>query len=129
MPFHPAKHELASRWRSPAAWVRALRLVLLIGVMVLGQGPVWTSAWVSLARSTGQPVEELPADSSEPAAESYYAHSQRCQRTLRGDLARAKLPPNHLAAHFAHGRGFLMAESCFGSEHALRNGTGSHLRC
>lgn len=112
------------------AFARALRLGLLIAVLALGQGPALASACLSLARTAGgSPVEELPENASELAEEAWLYHSQRSQHTLRGDLARAKLPPNHLAAHFSRGRGFLMAESCFGSEHALRNGTGSHLRC
>lgn len=113
------------------ALARSLRLVLLIGVMMLGQGPALASACLSLARTAGTaPVEELPEHASELAEEAWLSsHSHRSQHTLRGELARAKLPPNHLAAHFCRGRGFLMAESCFSSEHALRNGTGSHLRC
>ncbi len=122
------------RWRPPV-WGTHLRAVLLIWLMVLGHRPCFVSAWPSLTRplgaETNRPLEsERPTDPHESAAEGEFLyHGQRSERSFRGDLARCKLPPNHLTTHFSRGRSFLIAESCFGSEHALRNGTGSHLRC
>jgi hypothetical protein len=108
--------------------------VLLIWLIVLGHkpslAPVW-AAGIPAGNETTRPLEsESPAESSETAShgEDLY-HGQRCERTLARDRGSCKLPLNHLTSHFARGRGFLMAESCYGSEHGLRNGTGAHLRC
>lgn len=133
----PAIRELlaAIRWKSPAAWGRGLRLVLLLWVIVLGHKPGRMTDWTSPVRTTGtetnRPLDsESPVDPQETAGEGEVLFcGQRSERSLRGDLARCKLPPNHLAAHFSRGRSFLIAESCFGSEHALRSGNCSHLRC
>ena len=125
---------LASWHRLPASWA-AVRTALLIGLMVLGHKPGVAPAWSSAARPLGnessRPLEsESPAESPESElAGEYLFHGQRSERSLRGERASCKLPPNHLTSHFARGRGFLMAESCYGSEHDLRNGTGAHLRC
>ena len=124
-----------TRWRSPAAWAALLRPVLLIWVIALGHKPGLAPAWMTLVLAAGgessRPVEsESPTDSPEPeTGGEYLFHGQRSERATRGELAPCKFPPNHLSAHFWHGRGFLIAESCFGSEHALRSGTCSHLRC
>ena len=123
------------QWSLPKGWATWLRAGLLIWLIVLGHKPSFAPASLSPARPLGtesnRPLEsESPTESSETASfGEYLFHGQRCERTLAGDRAGCKLPPNHLTSHFARGRGFLMAESCFGSEHALRNGTGSHLRC
>jgi hypothetical protein len=112
-----------------------LRLAALVWVFIVGHKPVKVPGWVVPLRPAetegSRPIEsESPSDPSEAsAAGELLFHGQRSERTLRGELARCKLPPNHLTSHFWHGRGFLMAESCYGSEHALRNGLGSHLRC
>jgi hypothetical protein len=111
-----------------------LRPALLIWMIALGHKPGLPPAWMSLVLAaggeSGRPIEsESPTDSQESEAGEYLFHGQRSERTIRGELARCKLPPNHLTAHFCHGRGFLIAESCFGSEHAQRSGTCSHLRC
>jgi hypothetical protein len=119
---------------SLAGWV-ALRTGLLIGLMVLGHKPGVAPAWSSLARplssESSRPLEsESPAESPESeVAGEFLFHGQRSERSLTGERASCKLPPNHLTSHFSRGRGFLMAESCYGSEHDLRNGAGAHLRC
>ena len=125
----------ADRWRSPAAWARALRILLLVGLTVAGYrpglSPIWISLVVPVSSEATEPMEsESPGDSRDSAAEEeFFYHGQRSERSLRGDLARGKLPLNHLNTHFSHGRGFLMGNISFRSEHALRNGTGAHLRC
>ena len=126
---------LAARQRFlPRGWVSCLKTGLLIWLIVLGHRPSFAPAWLSFARplgsETNRPVEESPTESpeSQVAGEHLY-HGQRHERSLAADVAHCKLPPNHLTGHFSRGRGFLIAESCFGSEHALRNGTGGHLRC
>jgi hypothetical protein len=123
------------RWIMTPAWGGSLRVGLLIWVIVLGHRPSFAPAWISLARplgtETNRPLEsETPSEPQESTAEAEYLyHGQRSERSITGDRAGCKLPPNHLTSRFSRGRGFLMAECCFGSEHALRNGTGSHLRC
>jgi hypothetical protein len=122
------------QWSLPTGWAVGLRAGLLIWLIVLGHKPSFP-AWLSPARPLGtesnRPLEsESPTESSETSSfGEYLFHGQRSERALAGDRAGSKLPPNHLTSHFSRGRGFLMAESCFGSEHDLRNGTGAHLRC
>jgi hypothetical protein len=132
----PSRSLLASwQWSLPTGWVAGLRTGLLIWLIVLGHKPSFAPAWLSPASPLGtesnRPLEsELPTESQESTVVGEYLfHGQRTERSLAGDRAGCKLPPNHLTNHISRGRGFLMAESCFGSEHGLRNGTGSHLRC
>jgi hypothetical protein len=123
------------RWTSPAAWVRGLRLLLLIWVIVLGHKSARIPGWVSLvlpsSSQSNRPVEsESPVDSSEPTeTQVNLCCGSRGERAFRRDLASGKLAPHHLTGRCSHGQGFLIAENCFGGEHSLRNGCGSHLRC
>ena len=141
MTLHAPQHAsgLLASWRSklPVKWavLRSAVFAGLVGLMVLGHKPGVAPDWSSLARpltsESNRPLEsESPAESPESElAGEYLFYGQRSERSLRGDLAHSKLPPNHLTSHFSRGRGFLMAESCYGSEHDRRNGTGAHLRC
>ncbi|HUE69990.1 MAG TPA: hypothetical protein VMP01_03805 [Pirellulaceae bacterium] len=133
----PQSRTLLPGWRKilPPGWGSVLRAGLLIWVVALGHLPSVAPVWSSLARplghETNRPLEsESPTESPESASAGVYLyHGQRSDRSLAGERAGCKLPPNHLTSHFSRGRGFLMAESCFDSEHDLRNGTGAHLRC
>jgi hypothetical protein len=123
------------RWKSPAAWARGLRLLLLIWVIVLGHRagriPGWMSVILPSSSQTNRPVEsESPTDPSETTEVhgSLYCGS-RGDRSFRRDGASGKLALHHLTGRCSHGHGFLIAETCFGGEHALRNGCGAHLRC